>query len=582
MQLSGDSAYAATIPGLATSSNAAAGLKYQIIARDVYGNVARTSNMPVMLRYSAIFIRAGAVAPETPWGITVDGVRHASLSDSQTIPGLLGTASYRYDTEITSKSGAKYVCDTNCTGTASITDNSRSATYNVSQYELWLDVRPRDGSGGIITPDVSGWWDVGAQVLLSASPNSGYVFSSWSGEGTGNYTGTNNPVIITMNSPITQTANFLKLYSATFSREDLLAGLSWGVTVNGQHYVSTASSLTAPNLAGTASYVYDEIAGEIPEIPDTRYHCSSGCTGTVRITDSSKSASYTKQYPLAITIDPSAGGTTTPAAGRHWYDAYSTATAAAAANADYKFWYWSGTGVVSDVENPSQLITMNLPRTLIANFKQRFDFSMSLTETSGIIKTGQARATTIKTYLTAGEGEAVSLSCGGLPAGISCSFGNNPCEPSVPGSDSSLTIFVTSSTEPGTYPVTITGRSAERTHSTSYSLTVEPNPIALAHTPVDSAAKGQDISLSATATSANDIYGMSVECHVFLESGEEKGCFNGLTQWYGAMSTSGNSIYTAMISGSATSSATSLWYRISVLDNADNTASTGKITVTLT
>jgi hypothetical protein len=60
---------------------------------------------------------------------------------------------------------------------------------------------------GSVTPN-SGWQNSGAKVTITATPNSGHKFKSWTGKGTGSYTGTKNPATLTMNSAITETANF--------------------------------------------------------------------------------------------------------------------------------------------------------------------------------------------------------------------------------------------------------------------------------------------------------------------------------------------------------------------------------------
>ena len=63
------------------------------------------------------------------------------------------------------------------------------------------------GTGGTVTP-ASGWRTSGAAVSISATPASGYSFSSWTGSGPGSYNGSTNPVSITMGGPITETAAF--------------------------------------------------------------------------------------------------------------------------------------------------------------------------------------------------------------------------------------------------------------------------------------------------------------------------------------------------------------------------------------
>jgi hypothetical protein len=49
----------------------------------------------------------------------------------------------------------------------------------------------------------------GATVRISAVPASGYAFSSWSGSGTGSYSGYSNPATIVMNSAISESASFV-------------------------------------------------------------------------------------------------------------------------------------------------------------------------------------------------------------------------------------------------------------------------------------------------------------------------------------------------------------------------------------
>ena len=81
-----------------------------------------------------------------------------------------------------------------------------NATYG-TQYYLTMQANP--SAGGTVSPS-SGWHSAGESVPIQASPAGGYVLSSWSGSGTGNYTGTAASAIVTMNGPITETANFAR------------------------------------------------------------------------------------------------------------------------------------------------------------------------------------------------------------------------------------------------------------------------------------------------------------------------------------------------------------------------------------
>jgi PKD domain/Divergent InlB B-repeat domain/Fibronectin type III domain len=85
---------------------------------------------------------------------------------------------------------------------------TRKTTYTASfgtQYFLTMN----NGSGGSSVSPASGWKNKGSIVSISAKPANGFAFSNWAGSGLGSYSGTNNPGSITMNAPITETANFV-------------------------------------------------------------------------------------------------------------------------------------------------------------------------------------------------------------------------------------------------------------------------------------------------------------------------------------------------------------------------------------
>jgi len=94
--------------------------------------------------------------------------------------------------------------------TAAHTVNFNSAT----QFQLTLVNSPSAGGTSVATtsPTISGdtgWYDSGTPVSVAASPSSGYTFSSWTGSGSGAYTGSSNPTSVTMNTAIQETAVFV-------------------------------------------------------------------------------------------------------------------------------------------------------------------------------------------------------------------------------------------------------------------------------------------------------------------------------------------------------------------------------------
>jgi hypothetical protein len=85
---------------------------------------------------------------------------------------------------------------------APTTNKTYTARFQ-TQYFLTMSA----GAGGAVQP-ASSWRNAGSSVVIKARTNPGHSFTGWIGSGMGSYTGTNNPVSIMMNGPITETGNF--------------------------------------------------------------------------------------------------------------------------------------------------------------------------------------------------------------------------------------------------------------------------------------------------------------------------------------------------------------------------------------
>jgi hypothetical protein len=73
------------------------------------------------------------------------------------------------------------------------------------QYYLTMKV----SGSGTVSPSSGGWWyDLGTKVTITATPNSGHKFVSWTGSGAGSYTGISKSHTITIYGAITETASF--------------------------------------------------------------------------------------------------------------------------------------------------------------------------------------------------------------------------------------------------------------------------------------------------------------------------------------------------------------------------------------
>ncbi len=129
-------------------------------------------------------------------------------------------------------------------------------TANFStQYQLTMSA----GTGGQVSP-ASGFFNSGQSVQILATPNSGFSFGSWTGTGTGSFTGANNPTNVTMNGPITETASFIAEPQIQFSATNFNVGegdISVVVTVNRIGDISGPATVDFASSNGTASQLRD-------------------------------------------------------------------------------------------------------------------------------------------------------------------------------------------------------------------------------------------------------------------------------------------------------------------------------------
>jgi hypothetical protein len=230
----------------------------------------------------------------------------------------------------------------------------------------------------------------GTTVQFTATPNSGVMFTGWSGSGTGSYSGPSNPVSVTVNYPINETADFAVVI--TFEESGLGPDATGTVvTVDGVSYSYTGSqTLTTISVpyGSQVSYSYAQY------VYSTEYGKRYVWTATTGL-QTARSATFTAtqggtiigwyggpngqvgiQYLLTIGVSPSGAGTTDPAPGSYWYNAGAQVQISATANSGYQFYEWvgSGSGSYSGTSNPAT-VTMNGPVNETAVFYLQVTFS---------------------------------------------------------------------------------------------------------------------------------------------------------------------------------------------------------------
>jgi hypothetical protein len=241
---------------------------------------------------------------------------------------------------------------------APMKDSTFTATLGL-QYLVTMVANP----GGTVSP-ATGWANSGASVTITATPNLGFAFASWSGGGTGSYSGTTNPRPITVGGPISQTANFSQNTILVTVQTDP-PGRTFRVDGTSYTTVNTFSFLPGTSHAFTADSLQPGTGG-------TRYAWTGWSTGAPRThnftapaKDSTLSVSFGLQWELLTVANPLAGGTINPP-GQSYYNAGDTATVLANSNRGYAFTSWSGSVVSS--ANPLTVV-MDSARVLNAHFQ---------------------------------------------------------------------------------------------------------------------------------------------------------------------------------------------------------------------
>jgi hypothetical protein len=146
-----------------------------------------------------------------------------------------------------------------------------------TQYTLMTSVTP-SGAGSLAANPSQTGYPSGTQVKLTASPNPGYLFSSWSGGASG----TANPLTITMSGNTAITAGFsAKSYTMTYSAG--ANGIISGIT---PQTVSSGGNGT-----------------QVTAVANTGYHFTSWSDGvmTATRTDTNATASFSVTANFALT-----------------------------------------------------------------------------------------------------------------------------------------------------------------------------------------------------------------------------------------------------------------------------------------
>ncbi len=204
-----------------------------------------------LVNYNITFRESGLPSGAS-WYATVNGSKLTSTASSISFLEPNGSYAYSIQNPVNGSYGVRFVPGKS---SGNFTVNGAAILVNVSfvdQYYLLVSIQP--SSGGSASP-LSGWYNSQQQVSLNGTPASSYQFLSWTGTGTGSYSGSFNPETITVKGPINETATFEKLYAVTFTETGLPSGSKWFVNVTGpRSFYSYYGSITFYEPNGSYSY----------------------------------------------------------------------------------------------------------------------------------------------------------------------------------------------------------------------------------------------------------------------------------------------------------------------------------------
>jgi len=369
------------------------------ITKNVVANFVQTAQITVTSNPTGSgFVKVDDSSITTPQTYTWDvGSQHA-LEALSSVSGGAGT---RYVWTSWSGGGAQTQ-----TYIVPVSSETITATYQI-EYQLTMQVNPL-GSGSTTPPEGSSWHVSGTVVNIEAFSASGYIFSSWTGSGSGSYSGTNNPASITMNGPIAETANFEQaIVSITFQASGLSGTIQDVLTIDESSYDLGELPKTFQWTIGSDHEVL--ALTPIPVGNGTDYIFTSwtngdgltGPVGTYTTPSSSQTitAKYLKKYQLTIEVNNLAMGTTNPELGSYYYDSGTDVQVTANPNSGYDFVHWQLDGGNASSQNPIT-VTIDRAHTLRAIFCAR---AVNVTITSnptgsGFVKVDGANITTPQTY----------------------------------------------------------------------------------------------------------------------------------------------------------------------------------------
>jgi hypothetical protein len=250
----------------------------------------------------------------------------------------------------------------NASATVTMNGNiQETATFQPLSYTLVM----QHSAGGSVSPATS-TYPYGSVVPILATPSPGYKFDRWFGNGAGSYTGTANPASVTVNGPISQTANFIRTYTLT-----MVATPGGTIVPFPGTYSYVAGGYSFIQATAGANYTFVSWTGVGPG----SYTGSNRTAILIVNGDIVQTATFQpKSYTLTMVAGP--GGSVTPSSGTYTYGTLVPIEAIPDPGMAFLSWTGVGAGGYSGTNNPTA-ITIGGPITQTASFAPAYTLTMA-------------------------------------------------------------------------------------------------------------------------------------------------------------------------------------------------------------
>jgi hypothetical protein len=257
--------------------------------------------------------------------------------------------------------------------------NSDDVPFDIVQGSLHVDASAAQqfysltvnvvGSGSVTKNPSAATYSSGTVVALTAVPAVNWTFQSWSGDASG----TQNPVNVTMNANKTVTATFIQIVAANYTLTVNIVG-SGSVTKNPSDATYPSGTIVTLTAVPAVNWTFQSWSGDIS---GTQNPINITMTGnkTVAATFTQGMQFYNLTVNVAFVSDfksfvGSGHVLVSPVSSTYLSGAVVTLTAIAGAN--WTFWNW--TGDMSGEQNPVN-ITMNSDKNVTATFGLIWDLN---------------------------------------------------------------------------------------------------------------------------------------------------------------------------------------------------------------